>query len=290
MKYFIVLFTFYSLSVNACLIDGPQRIIKTSNATSSDLKNLITFKKCKSDQVDHALSFINDLSGKITPRVLKTEFSEIKLNKSITITKLDEILNQNTALPKDWRLVEARLAHGQKRAFSVSGEESLSFECLHCENTGKKNLKAIITNSITNNIRAVWFNATLAVKSKSLIATRNLSLNNQSLNPSDFKIITTYSENPSQLFTKRDQLLFYKLNKGKSKGEAITFNDITPINLVSVGRPVTILLNTKGLTLEGKATPHQSGKLGQVIRLKNNRTNKTIIGKVVDFNKVEVQL
>lgn len=290
MNYFFFLFTIFSFSSFACEIQGPSRLIKSENASNLEIKNLLTFSKCNQNQINASTKLIKDFSGVLRNKILRSELSETSLIKPINIQNLEELVNQRVSLPKDWKLIGIRYAHGNVGAFALNEGDSLSIECLHCSNTGKKNLKGLITNPHQNTVKALWFNASLAVKTKSLIAKRNLTLNNKSLDPSDFKFITTFSENPSQLFTKREQLVFYKLNKGKSKGESISFNDITPVNLVSVGQPVTILLVNKGLVLEGKATPHQSGKLGQVIRLKNNRTNKTVIGKVVDFNKVEVQL
>lgn len=283
-------FLFISFQSFGCLVSTPQTLVFENKPNFQELKSHIVFKNCNDDQSNRFLNFLSDFKGNLNHHILRVELPSITLEKSVTISRLSDYINSRLTKPKDWKVTNLKFSHANQTLIALNKSDTLSLECNNCSHTGSKTIKGTIVNPIDNSYKSLWFKGDLAVKTKSLVVSENIGVSNQPLSPSQLEVKTIYSKNPDRLFTNINQIVFYKLNKGKSKGEAIHYSDITPVNLVRVGQPVTILLKKNSLRLEGKATPHQSGKLGQVIRLKNNRTNKTVIGKIVDFNKVEVQL
>lgn len=65
--------------------------------------------------------------------------------------------------------------------------------------------------------------------------------------------------------------------------------DILAVNLINYGTPVKALYKINGLTLEKNFMPTRSARLNETVEL-NGAQNKKLYGKVVDFNKVEIEL
>jgi flagella basal body P-ring formation protein FlgA len=49
-------------------------------------------------------------------------------------------------------------------------------------------------------------------------------------------------------------------------------------------------MNSGVIKLNGSATPMRAGRLGEVIQLKTINSKKIIIGRITNFNEVEVEL
>lgn len=279
-------------NAKACLIKAPRLIIWNKAHTPTKPSSALTFENCSSKFEEKAISVINDFSGTVSSRILATETSNnnFKLSNEFKIQTLGEFLNENIRLPKEWKLINAKPTAGTKGLLVKNNKESLSVECALCQNTGEKTIKLGLTNAVNNRYINFWVKAKVAVKTQALVSETNLKVDNSPLSPRQFKLKTLYSSKPEKFFLSKDKIIFYKVNKPINKGEMLVYSDLTPVNLVQMGRPVSVVLKSKDLQLEGSAVATQSGKLGERIRLKNKRTNKVIIGKIIGFNKAEVEL
>lgn len=288
----IILLLLFSTPALACKVKGPQEVIFNSEDGNSRPSTALSFSKCTNDQEGLLKSFINDFSGTLNNRILSLEdgLKNVHLENSIKITTLSEFLNERIKLPKDWRIIRPQFTGKHSSIITKEINQSINVECSLCQNTGTKTVKIELVDSINNRYQNTWINAEVAVKTQALFAKENLQVNNTPLTPSIFKLETLYSSKPEQFFLNKDKVIFYKLNKPIAKGEKLNYSDLTPVDLVRMGQPVSVILKNNSLRLESTATANQSGKLGQSIRLKNSRTNKVIIGKIIDFNKVEVEL
>jgi flagella basal body P-ring formation protein FlgA len=290
LKTFIALLIFTS-STMACDISGPKLILWDKNKMRSLPMSSFSFKDCSKKAIKKIESFTSDFEGTLTSRIIQIE-AGVKVNvlNAIQISTLESFLNDRVEKNKDWRFIKTGFVGTNSATFIIKENQSINVNCSLCKNTGNKNIKIELRDPISGEYKALWAKADLAAKTKALVCLENLNVNNQPLSPRQFKETVTYSTRPDQFFTSESQTIFYKLNKPKVKGEPIRFQDLTPVNLVKMGNPVTVILRNESLFLEGTAIPGQSGKLGERIRLKNTRTQKTIVGKVIDFNKVEVEL
>jgi flagella basal body P-ring formation protein FlgA len=286
------LFSFFiSITMSlACEVQGPKFVIFSKEKTTKP-SEAFQFKNCSNINVSKLKNFINDFEGTLHTRLVKTETGiNAKIKENSKVFELNSFLNLRVDKERDWRFISSTVTAQREELIVVDKEESLNVICDHCTHTGTKNIKIEIRNPIESRYKYTWVQTDLAAKTEALLPTRAIPVNNQALTPKDFVRKIIYHTRPEQFFTQPDQLIFYKVNKPKSKGEAVKFQDLTPVNLVQMGQPATVILKNKGLHLETTAIPGQSGRLGQQIRLKNPRTKKTIIGKVIHFNKVEVEL
>lgn len=288
IKTTLLLFALSAPSI-ACSISGPKQIILSEKKSISEAG--LDLKECDSSKEQRILNFINDFKGTLTDRIVKLEIgSGIQLSSNIQITSLESFLNNKLSIPKDWKFINSSFT-GQTSGFlKTDKNDVLNVQCSNCINPGKKNILIESYNPISGRTSRNWVSTELSVKSLALVASKNFNIDYQSLNPSEFELKEVYTTSPDKIFTQKDRLVFYKLNRPKAKGEVLIFQDISPVNLVKMGTPVNVVLIHNGIKISGNAIAGQSGKIGETIRLKNTKTNKTIVGKIINFNKVEVNL
>ena len=87
-----------------------------------------------------------------------------------------------------------------------------------------------------------------------------------------------------------DKIIFFKPTKTLKKGVPLLKRNLVPVKLVRSFAPVKIILSNKGIKLSGIAIAKKGGHYGEVIPLKNKKGKRIIFGKIIDFNKVKIEL
>jgi len=289
--FFLILCNLLSNTL-ACEVTPPKKLILAKEVESYELKSAFKYKNCSEEEIKKFNQLLTDYSGTLNQRVLNSEIStpKITLTESFIITSLSSLINAKVSISPEWKIIDLKLV-GQSYGFlSLAADEHLQVECSHCNNTGTKNIKLSIVNPISNTREIHWMTGNIAIPVEALVSTKNLSITNQALSINDFELKKVYSDRPEKFFTFKDKLPYHKANRPIRSGQVIQFNDISPLNLVQVGTPVQVKLNSNGLKLQSIGIPSRSGRLGEIIQLKNPKTNKIIIGKITNFNEVEVEL
>ena len=127
-------------------------------------------------------------------------------------------------------------------------------------------------------------------KIKVFKAKRNLSFQQKHLEANDFYADEIYTGNPENIVTTLDNITFYKANRTILQGSAVSNLDLQAVNLINYGTPVNVTLKNQNINLQRTAMPNRSAQFGEIIELKNPNNNKIIAGKVVDYNKVVIEL
>ncbi|MBK23922.1 MAG: flagella basal body P-ring formation protein FlgA [Halobacteriovorax sp.] len=292
-----ILFSFSSFgNTKSCKIDSFEKIYYLPNPNGFNSKEIIKRSDCPLDVKRKFNRQIYKSSGSLTSNIINS-ISEIKNSgytveltpNRIQVINLKNEFQKQFNLRKDWTFGKLKMLN-KKSAIGLDLESSLSLSCELCHTTGEKNIALEVRNPIKGFSKTHWVQGTVFISTKALIPVRSLSASEPQLSPSLFKKELINVTRPEQYFTNIEQLVFYKLNKSLPEGTGLKFTDLTPINLVSAGIPTKVVLKSGGLVLNGTGIPSQSGKFGEIIKLRNPKTKRMIIGKVVDFNKVLVDL
>lgn len=276
-----------------CEVDLAEKIYHFGSETDSSL-SLWNNTSC-SDRFNEKLrEFLLSSNGPVRSSQLERILSEdgstaFKLiPERIRIFNLKERMHQRFGLSKNQGLKNFQLV--DKGHLLLGQDEFLDFKCNDCRTTGEKSIEIHVSNSSNGKKKVRWLKADGIVRSKALVPKSSLRVNQKGLTPHDFQVTQVETQNPEDLFTEKEQLVFFRLNKPLDQGQALTHQDVAPINLVKVGTPVKIILNSKNLSLSYRASALRSGKLGENVKLRAQNSNKVITGKVIDFNKVEIKL
>lgn len=294
IKWFTILFTLSSLTPvlanGICHIKSSSRIVIVDSKKIA-FNDIASAENCTNDTKIRFLELISSASGTLRSDMVKNDFPEkVRITpRTIRINTLGTILGNRFNTYDKWVWSDIKFVSG-KSAIRLSQNEKIDFNCDFCKNLGEKSINMIVVDPIKSSNRTEWFNASLKVETTALVSNADLQVNLEGLTPGVFvkkKVLTTKPEN---FFTNSSKLVFYKLTRPLQKGEPLMFNHITPANLVRQGRAATIVLNNSTMSLSGKAMPLANGKIGELIQLRNPKSKKVMVGKVIDFNKVVIEL
>lgn len=288
--YLIFIGSLYINYADACEIQSYHRIIKTENeklsfnqiAKKSDCPQAVKLKFLNALQSSKGLVRVDTLSEELGIKATITP-------NRIRVESLEELLLDKYNLDSKWSFRKIK-SIGKTPLLTLNEYENIQINCRDCTSPGNKNIKITITDPLKGNKKSLWLESKLLLRSYALVSKGDFMVDNKPLLAGSFDFKEVFTENPENFFTKTTNLAFYKLNKPLRKGSPLLFSDITPVSLVKNGQMTTIILKSNALMLEGKAIPMKNGQLGDMIQLRNVKSNRIIIGKVVDFNKVVIDL
>lgn len=94
----------------------------------------------------------------------------------------------------------------------------------------------------------------------------------------------------TDLITDFDSLRFYKTNKPLRTGELLKRSDLNAVNLVKAGLKTEVILENSAIRIKTDGISRNSGSFGEMVEVYHPQKNKKYLGKVIDVNKVLVEL
>lgn len=293
MNDFVLALTFLILFLAGrsygCEIKLPRVIVKDKNLTPAQ----ISFKhNCPTEYVEKVKNFVcqntGDFSAQQISRYLNISESTFSMQQNrISVINLNEYLNQNYILGNNKTFFGTKFVNN-KNYLSLSSKEDFKVVCDHCEKAlGEKNIKLISQNS-TN--EQVWLKSTIAFEVEAFFPTKIMHPTSEVLAKNLFIKKSTHTISPQSLITDINKVKFLQLRRVLDPSNPISKNDFIKQNLIVAGRHANVVLKASGISLSLKALPLSYGKYGDTVRLRNPKSNKIIIGKIIDYNTVLVEL
>ncbi|MBY0416318.1 MAG: flagella basal body P-ring formation protein FlgA [Bdellovibrionales bacterium] len=297
MKHLLSLLLFSSLNVSAteCGIELYSKVYRLSAGQALMARDVIHNSNCSPEITNKLATIISSSEGSVGSGFLEQElqkdFSDIIIN--FPVKKL-ALLDLSTAL-KDQLLAGSNLFFTQARSLNnlsslglIEGEQ-LNAICDSCQTFGEKSIKIDISNVVSNTNRSLWFASKIMAKVKVVKASRTISFQQKGFDVKDFYYDEILTMSPDNVLTTLDNIQFYKPNKTIMQNAVISNLDVQAVNLVNYGTPASVVLTNHNISLQKMAMPIRSARLGEIVELKGPN-NKNITGKVVDFNKVVIEL
>lgn len=293
---FLVLFEIQATNDEHCLINSYHSIYRLSPSQYFNSKEIIQSSTCNDYINNKFASLLSTTEGTALASHLVAELRndfplvniEIEPSK-ISMHNLSEYLKTNISDKTNLYFTDLKLSTS-KKLITLKEGELLEFFCDNCLSYGDKNIKFNILNTIEATRVSNWLSSKVAAKISSLKASRNIGMQTNKFVLDDFVQEDMLTTEPNKFITNFEDIKFYKPNKALIKGMPITTTDVTPIQLVKYGTPVKIILKNQNISIIKNAIPHRSGSFGETVELKNPQNNKLISGKIVDFNKVLIEL
>ena len=282
---------FFLGDVQACVLKGYQRYIKAGKLGDLAPGDTIKFSDCPHDIQENFVKILSSSSGKVLSghlqEILKGDGSVQVYPEKIEIVELEEVLKRKYPLRKNW-IFQNTYFTGKRQFYPYEMNKQLALVCHNCKKPGKKMLEIRFEGDSKK--RVEWGKTDIAIRVSSLVPRRTLEVGTL-LNPSDFESHFFYTVNSNDsFFANREKLPFYKTNKVVREGMALKSSDVYPVNLISVGKPVKTIIKKDGMKLTGMGISLRNGKLGDSVHIKGMDGKKMIVGNVIGFNKVEVEL
>lgn len=297
MKYLPFLFTLSTFAVSAseCQVELFSKVYRLQKDQPLVSRDIVRDSNCSPEITNKLGSIVSNSEGTVGTDFLKSElqkdFSDVTVtfaNKKMSLLDFNSAIRDQLLPESNLHFTQARSLNGLSSLGLVEGEQMRAV-CDACQSFGEKNIKIDITNVVANSTRTLWFASKIMAKVKVVKAKRNLSFQQKNLEPEDFYFDEVLTMTPDNALTTLDNIRFYKSNKTILQNAVVSNLDLQAVNLVNYGTPVNVSLVSNSIALQKMAMPVRSGRFGETIELKGPN-NKNIAGKVVDYNKVVIEL
>lgn len=285
MKYYSLslLILCFSFHIYSCEIKTYPFIIKINNVLDDQL---IQSSTCSDEVSSSFVNAIQNAEGIIPADRLKNlmEHSTPELvikPKKINVLSLSEEVS--TKLKHKYVIKDLKSLYGNS-SFNLDKKEEIEIECSSCDKLGHQNIKLVI------NHKTHWLTAKIGKKISVYKTARQITTQEKLLIPSDFNQESIITYKPESYFMNIDDIKYYRINRHLPQGTPLRSYHLTSKNLIQFGQKVNVNILNKSIQLKTTGIAKKAGKLGDFINIENPKSKKKYLGKVIDYNKVEVQL
>lgn len=285
IKFLLLFFTFSITAYSQCTLESFAHIIKFNKILDSSIIKTTT---CSDKVLQKFINFVSDVEGEIPAKHLKNIFSsehKIEINfkpNMINVQSAGEFV-KNKAQLNEYAVKDVRSLYGNA-SYNTDSINNIRISCSQCSSPGEKNIKLITAD------KQIWLSATFLVKRQALVLNKDLNPFQDELNQNAVSVKSIYDTGNDQLFSDYEHIKYYKVNKNLLKGNTLKQFDLTPKTLVKFNQNVEVIVKGSKVALKSRAISRESGRFGQIINLYNPKTKKVIKAKVIDFNKVMVEI
>jgi flagella basal body P-ring formation protein FlgA len=292
MKKLIILpFLFWMNHGFSCEIQGPDKVYLTKNTKEATIQKAFSFKECSQDIIDTFTKVILEVKGTVHhsqfPTLLSNHNVDVK-NNTIRIFDLSMFVNEKLNLSADQLINDVSFLNGEDAVFAYQDQE-LSTVTRSAIKAGENTIALELTSPFSN-AKQEWIKVNVVYKIMAMTAKEHMRAHQGALTPNHFKWDYIQTTTPEKYHTNKDAIIFYTLTRNIRAGEPLESSMLTPVSIVQAGVPTKIEYINSKVSLSGLAIPMRAGKIGETIQLRNTKTNKVISGKVVDFNRVVIEL
>lgn len=291
MKYIILLFFILIQSVCACEITLPAQIVIFNKELSGS--NIYHSMNCETKVIDELHHLISELEG----RIANYQVKELMANKGIEveITSTSTVVHQFSTIIREQMMLPAGVRAKSSIPLNFNGSigllagDSLQVNCETCLFGAQQPLNVtvkgfdgtkrtfIVTTDFSKMVRALRLVSPLPSFS---------SLSDSSY----FKEELTESIPHTDLMTDLEALKFYRTNKPLMTGQLLRRSDVSAIDLVKAGLKTEVILENQMVRIKTQGISRSNGALGDLVEVFHPQKNKKYQGKVIDINKVLIEL
>lgn len=263
----------------ACKISFFQKTFFLGEKNQIQTADLIETSNCPLELQKKAIEVVLNSQGPLKPNYIKEAVGSPPLEifpEKFDLISLEGLID----LPQNWLWENLKTLSGLK----IFHGNTISINCPSCTSLGKKAIEIKIDKS------TFWANGDLKVNAPILVAKSMLPSNKEPLSQGDFDSLNRPVFDPEEYFTSLDEIQYYKLNSDLLKNAPLKKSNLRKIDLIKPGSPVSLRLVNGGISIKGTGMPLSSGKIGEIIKIKNQKTNAILYGKVAGENLVSVEL
>ena len=291
MKYALLFILVSIQAALGCEVRLPHQLIVFSEPTNS--VQLIQSVNCSEAAIKDLNETIQSLDGRVASFQLK-EMMELKGHnievypQSILVHQFQTLIRDQLHLPSGIQVKATRPASGSSILALPAGDK-VEISCLNCLYGTQQPLNVtIIGFDGTRQTLMASADFKKMVKAFRLISPLAAF---SSISDSD-ALKEEYVESipHTDLVTDADSLKFYKTNKPLKAGELLKKSDLNAVNLVRAGVKTDVVLENQMIRIKTQGISRSNGSIGEFVEVFHPQKNKKYHGKVIDINKVLVEL
>ncbi len=279
-----------SAFADACEVYLPGHMIILGQ--TPNFEQSIKQTECSAEAMHEISNTINAVEGKITSfqfaEILKLKNHDVFVRPAlIQVQHLNHLVREQLMVPTGIQMRSSEAVNAQNFLVLSPGDR-VQVQCLGC----------LFGSQQTLNVKVHGFDGTdkaLTVKAdfkKMVKAYRVLGFHPAFSPITAMSLKEEFVESipHTDLLTNLDTLHFFKVNKPIRSGELLRQSDLNAINLVRAGTKTEVIIENQHVKLRTEGISRSNGILGEMVEVFHPLKNKKYLGKVVDINKVSVEL
>ncbi len=291
MKYAFLFLTLLTQSAFACEVFLPHQMIVFNEEPAG--KSIYQTKNCDSKITDDLHQIVTGLEGRVASYQLKEMLTAKGHNvqvepQSILIQQFKTMVRDQLILPPGVQVKAAR-AHNSPGAIALPAGDRMEISCQGCLFGSQQSLNVTISG-FDGSKQTMFVTADFKkmVKAYRLISALPSfsSVEDQSILKEEYIESIPHTD----LITDMETLKFYKTNKPLRAGELLKKSDLNAINLVRAGLKTDVVLENQMIRIKTQGISRGNGSIGELVEVYHPQKNKKYQGKVIDINKVLVEL
>jgi flagella basal body P-ring formation protein FlgA len=290
IKYLSFLAFLFCFSSWACEVSLPGLMVVMGEGQST---TFFTQKNCTEANISDLYQLVTTLDGRIS----STQLSEMMAARGqvgmqftpymIQVNQMKSIMREQMNLPAGIQVKSTRSVNmGNILALAPGDQLSLSCDaCLY----GSQQVVNIDIKGFDGTQRSLVVSADF---SKMVKAYRTLTYLNSFSDLNEQTLKEEYVEAIPQtdLVSDITQLKFFKTNKPIKNGELLRFSDLNAVNLVKAGLKTDVIIENQMVRIKTSGISRNNGTFGELVEVYHAQKNKKYQGRVIDVNKVLVEL
>jgi len=274
----------------ACEIHLPAHLVVLSDR--AQFEKSIHHSECSAETIIKFAEILSSIEGKIPSiqlkRMLKVKNESINIQPAqVQVQHLSHLIREQLALPSGIHL-KSTSAINTSEILTLDAGDRIQVECNNC----------LYGVNQPINVNVVGFDGS----HRSLVVEANFrkmvrAYKVQTFHPAFSEISSSSLTEElveaiphTDLVTDLSTLKFFKVNKPIKAGSLLRRSDLNALNLVKAGLKTEVIIENSLLKLKTHGVSRSNGSLGDFVEVFHPQKNKKYLGKVIDINKVLVEL
>lgn len=290
IKKAIALSLLLNLPVFACEVTLPQQLIVLGTNGGSPVQSI----GCSDHLMKDLQEIVINVEGKITSFQIQEMLNQkghIQVSVKphlVHVNQLSTLIREQLQLPNGVQVKSTYVDHGPSVLGLASGDR-VEIDCPSCLYGISQPLKLNISGFDGNNTTVM---ARVDFR-KMVRAFRVIAPVSSFSEISPEEVLKEEYVEPipqTDLVTDLEKIKFYKTNKPIKAGELLKHSDLNAVNLVRAGVKTEVVLENAMVRIKTHGISRGNGTLGDLVEIFHQQKNKKYLGKVIDHNKVLVEL
>lgn len=288
---FAILFLFLTVQAFACEVILPYQMLVFSSEQSG--KNVYQIKNCDSKVSDDLHQIVSGLEGRVASFQLKemmnTRGHQIEIApQSVIIQQFRTVIRDQLLLPPGVQVKETRSIN-MPGILALPAGDKIEVSCIGCLFGTQQSLNVAVLG-FDGSRQSMLASADFKKMVKAFRLTAALpsfsSVNDMNILKEEYIETIPHTD----LITDVDSLKFYKTNKPLKAGEILKKSDLNAVNLVRAGLKTDVVLENQMVRIKTSGISRGNGTIGELVEVYHPQKNKKYQGRVIDINKVLVEL
>lgn len=291
MKLVVLFSLIFVQAALACEVHLPHQMIVLSDDING--KAVLRSANCDAKTLEDLHQIITSTEGRVASYQIKEMMSaknhQVEITpQSVLIQQLRTLIREQISLPTGVQ-VKATRAINFSGIVPLPAGDKVEVSCNSCLFGTQQPIQVMI-QGFDGTSQTMWATADFKKMVKAFRLTAPLPSFSTLSGAVSLKEEYIESIPHTDLITDVDSLKFYITNKPLKTGELLRKSDLNAVNLVRAGLKTDVVLENQMIRIKTQGISRSNGSIGELVEVFHPQKNKKYQGKVVDINKVLVEL